>query len=146
MLSPLKFYKGNFRMETEKKLSIDEQLAKANEQFDSRLKAEGVRVSPKPEPKKQVKPKTRMHYVGEVAHQHFNEDDFQVYEVDCKYINHTVRDKKGFTINGKRYQGKVIVPQCVANYLGMMESRHRHMERGVFEDRGRHINYGEIRG
>jgi hypothetical protein len=141
-------------MEQETKPSIDAQLAEANKAFDARLakdakaarKEEGVRVLPKPAPKAPPRPKAKQHYKGEVAHTHFNENDFEIIEVDCKYIEHNVRDKKGFTINGRRYHGRVLVPQCVADYLSMMENKHREMERGVFEDRGRKVNYGEIRG
>jgi len=134
--------------------SIDEQLAEAKKDFDARLaseakaerKLEGVKTTPKPPAKKPIPPKAKTHQFGEIAHTHFNETDFEIVEVDCKYVNHQVRDRKGFTINGKRYHGKVLVPQCVADYLSMMENKHREMERSVFEDRGRKINYGEVRG
>jgi hypothetical protein len=140
-------------MENEKK-SIDEQLAEANRAFETRLaseakaerKAEGVRVTAKLAPKPLPKPKTKQHRSGDVAHTHFNETDFEIVENDCLYVDHQVRDRKGFTINGKRYHGKVVVPQCVANYLSMMENKHREMERSVFENRGKAINYGEVRG
>lgn len=140
--------------ETKNSLSIDEQLAAANKVFDARLaaegkaerKLEGVRISPKPAAKKPIPPKAKSHRPGEIAHTHFNETDFEVVETDCIYVDHQVRDRKGFTINGKRYHGKVLVPQCVANYLSMMENKHREMERSVFEDRGKKMNYGEIRG
>ena len=122
------------------KKSIDEQLAEANRQFDARLAVEKKTASKKS--KRQVaKP-----HVGGLAHQHERTRDGEVFDEDCLYVEHTVRDRKGFMLNDRRYQGKVVVPQCVANYLGMMENRHRQMERGIFEDRGRSLNYGEIRG
>ena len=137
-------------METVKKKvsvgTIDEQLAEANKEFEARMAAEGKRILPKPEAKVLVRPRTKAHRVGDVAHTHFNETDFEIVENDCLYVNHTVRDRKGFTINGKRYQGKVVVAKCVADYLSMMENKHIQMEHDVFQDRGRKISYGEIRG
>jgi hypothetical protein len=134
------------------KPSIDEQLAEANRQFDERLQAEkaakadkSVRVTSKPQ-KKPEKPKRQRFQPGEVAHQHFAETETDIIEKDCLYVSHTVYDRKGFTINGTLYQGRVVVPQCVADYLQMMENRHQVMERSVFEDRGRMVNYGEVKG
>ena len=142
--------------------SIDEKLEEANRQFDERLKAEAkakgepvvgeavevapnIRVTKKTE-KKRVLPKSQRHKVGEVSCWHPYEDDYEIVEKACHYVEHTVRDRKGFELNGKRYQGKVIVPQCVADYLQMMENRHKSMERGIFEDRGRTIVAGTVRG
>jgi hypothetical protein len=132
------------------KLSIDEKLAQANAEFDKRLAAAdtGVpveRATPKP-PRIIVKPKFKGKKVGDVAHQHFSENETEVIERDCLYVEHLVNDRKGFKINETRYQGRVIVPQCVANYLSMMENRSKLAERGIFENRGRRIDYGEITG
>jgi hypothetical protein len=144
---------------TDKPKNIDEQLAEANRQFDARLAADkpkaavevkpGVRVIQKTEGPRKAKPKRSRHAVGEVAHPnkpHYRETDTEIIEMDCYYVEHVVRDRKGFTINDTRYRGKVIVPQCVANTLAEMENKHQNMERGVFEDRGRQLNYGELRG
>lgn len=131
------------------KPSIDEQLAEANRQFDERLEAEksakGVRVSKKAL-KEIQKPRRQKFQPGEIAHQHFAETETEIIEKDCLYVSHMVYDRKGFTLNGKLYQGRVVVPQCVADYLQMMENRHQVMERSVFEDRGRMVNYGEVKG
>ncbi len=127
------------------KKSIDEQLADANRKFDARLEAEGVRVRPKPQ-KQIVRPKAQKHRPGDVAHYHPNETEYEIIDVPCYYVDHTVRDRKGFTINGVRYRNKIVVPQCTANYLSMMENRHQAMERAVFENRGRQLDYGELRG
>lgn len=134
-------------------LSIDEQLAEENRKFDARLateakaerKAAGQRVVPKPQ-KMRVPPKAQLHKAGQVAHVHYTETDNEMIEVDCPYVEHMVQDRKGFTINSQTYRGKVIVPRCTANVLSEMENKHRQMERGIFEDRGRLLNYGEIRG
>jgi hypothetical protein len=134
------------KKQSEAKLSIDEQLAIENEKFEARMKAEGVKITKKLPPKPAGRPKALQHKAGEVAHSHYRENDFEIYEYDCKYVSHQVRDRKGFTVNGKRFQGKVLVPQCVADYLSMMENRHRQMERGIFENRGKALNYGEVRG
>ena len=139
-------------MSETKQLSIDEQLAAEQTKFDQRLKAEakaelpeGAKVVIKPKAKVRP-PQRRTFQPGEVAHVHYRETDTDMLEIPCKYVLHNVRDKKGFMINDTRYRGKVVVPQCTANYLSMMEHKHREMEHGVFEDRGRKVNYGEIRG
>jgi len=135
------------------KLSIDEQLEQENRKFDARLaadgkaerKAEGQRAVPKVL-KQRVPPKAQLYKVGQVAHVHYRETPDEMIEVICPYVEHTVRDKKGFTINNRTYRGKVIVARCTANVLSEMENKHRAMERGIFEDRGRMVNYGELRG
>ena len=139
-------------MENEK--SINEKLAEANAEFDARLKGEkretkvetaGERTKPKPQ-KVRVVPKRQKFKVGDVAHTHFQEREDDMLEVDCLYIEHFVDDRRGFAINGTRYSGKVVVPQCVANYLSKMENDHKASERAIFEDRGHRRYYGEIRG
>lgn len=135
---------------TDKPKTIDEKLAEANRQFDARLASEAkpgeVRVRPKPQ-KQVARPKAQKHRVGDfTGHYHPNETDYEIVDVPCHYVEHNVRDRKGFRINDVRYRGRVIVPQCTANTLSEMENKHRAMERAVFEDRGRQLNYGEIRG
>jgi len=133
--------------------SIDEQLAEANAEFDSRLKAEArgeklaavERTVPKPQ-KVRVVPKRQKFKAGDVAHTHFQEREDDMLEVDCLYVEHFVDDRRGFAVNGVRYSGKVVVPKCVANYLSKMENDHKSMERAIFEDRGHRRYYGEIRG
>ena len=137
-------------METQEK-SIDEQLAQANAEFDKRLADENAkkpaneRIVAKPA-KPVVRPKVQRKQPGDVAHVHYDERDYEIVERDCKYVGHTVNDRKGFKINNIRYQGRVVVPECVANYLSMMENRAHAAERGIFENRGRRMNYGEIVG
>lgn len=147
-------------MEQKSTKSIDEQLAEANKAFDERLKAERADTKPesvavalpegavvRPKPQKQiVRPKAQKHRPGDFAHYHPNETEYEIVDMPCYYVEHVVRDRKGFMINDVRYRGKIVVPQCTANYLAMMESRHQTMERGVFEDRGRQVNLGELRG
>jgi hypothetical protein len=137
-------------LENEK--SIDEKLAEANAEFDNRLKAEkheklaaAERTKPKPQ-KVRVIPKRKKFKPGDVAHTHFQEREDDMLEVDCLYVEHFVDDRRGYAINGERYSGKVIVPQCVANYLSKMENDHKANERAIFEDRGHRRYYGEIRG
>jgi hypothetical protein len=133
--------------------SIDEKLAEANVEFDARLKAEkreaktvaGERSVPKPQ-KVRVVPKSNKHRIGGVAHTHFREREDDMLEVDCLYVEHFVNDRKGFKINNIRYSGKVIVPQCVANYLSKMQNDHQASERAMFEDRGRRVYMGEVTG
>jgi hypothetical protein len=134
--------------------SIEEKLAEANAEFDARLKGENreakvtvasERSVPKPQ-KARVVPRRQKFKVGDVAHTHFQEREDDMLEVDCLYIEHFVDDRRGFAINGTRYSGKVVVPQCVANYLSKMENDHKASERAIFEDRGHRRYYGEIRG
>lgn len=137
-------------METNEK-SINEKLAEANAEFDARLKAEKHeaklegRAIPKPQ-KVRVIPKRQKFKVGDVAHTHYQEREDDMLEVDCQYVDHFVNDSRGFAINGVRYSGRVVVPQCVANYLSKMENDHKASERAIFEDRGHRKYYGEIRG
>src|SRR5262245_10172230 len=97
---------------SESKKSIDEQQAEAKAQFDARLSAEpkletGERRRPKPEPKKPARSKPQAHRVGSIAHYHEREEEFEMVDEPCLYVEHNVRDRKGFTINGKRYRGRV---------------------------------------
>jgi hypothetical protein len=127
------------------KLSIDEQLAEANRQFDARLAAEKKAALAPEKPKRNSRPVVKPR-VGVVAHHHERIRDDEAFDEDCLYVEHNVRDRKGFMINDRRYKGRVIVPQCVANYLSMMENSHRRMERGILEDRGRKLSLGELKG
>lgn len=129
-------------MENENK-SIDEKLAQANAEFDKRLAGERVIQKVVKPP---VRPQLQKKRIGDVAHTHFDENDYELIERDCLFVEHIVNDRKGFRINNIRYQGKVVVPLCVANYLSKMENDNHASERGIFENRGRHLNYGEISG
>lgn len=135
-------------MENEYK-SIDEKLAEANAEFDKRLSDQGLkqgeRIVAKPA-KVIVKPKVLGKRIGDVAHIHHDERDFDIVERDCLYVEHIVNDRKGFVINDVRYQGKVIVPLCVANYLSKMENDHNAAERGIFQNKGRQVHYGQVGG
>lgn len=137
-------------LETKEK-SIDEKLAEANAEFDKRLADEGVikkpgeRIVAKPA-KAVIRPKVQSKRVGDVAHVHYDELDYEIVERDCLYVEHFVNDRKGFRINNVRFQGKVVVPLCVANYLSKMENDNHAAERGIFENRGRRLNYGEVSG
>jgi chemotaxis protein histidine kinase CheA len=140
-------------LENEK--SIDEKLAEANAEFDSRLAKEKheaktaapvERTKPKTQEKRAIAPKSNRHKPGEVAHGHWQEREDDMVEVDCLYVEHFVNDRKGFAINGVRHSGKVIVPQCVANYLSKMENDYKANERAIFEDRGRRVFVGEVSG
>lgn len=134
--------------------TIDQKLADEQRKFDARLAAEakaerkeaGQRLVPQKPGKVRIAPKKQIHQPGEVAHHHYRETEEGMMEIDCLYITHNVRDKKGFVINDRTYRGKVVVPLCTANVLGEMENKHRAMERGIFEDRGRQLHYGEIKG
>jgi hypothetical protein len=138
-------------LETENTQTIDAQLAQANAEFDKRLADENAkkpaseRIVAKPA-KQIVRPKVQSKRVGDVAHVHHDEFDYEIVERDCKYVEHFVNDRKGFRINNVRYQGRVVVPLCVANYLSKMENDNHAAERGIFENRGRRLNYGEIVG
>ena len=144
------FLRRRQSLETNEK-SIDVKLAEANASFDARLAAEKrnakptERIVPKVQ-KARIVPKSQRHKVGDVAHTHYRERDDDMLEVDCLYIEHFVNDRVGFMINDVRYSGRVIVPQCVANYLSKMENDSKVAERAIFEDRGRRVFVGEING
>jgi predicted GNAT superfamily acetyltransferase len=136
------------------KKSIDELLAEERAKWEAKIAAENAeKAKLQPEkPKKYDTPKAKAKRLsknmpGDVAHTHKQvNEDFEEYEKECKYVLHAINDAKGFVINEHRYQGNVVVPQCVADYLSMMESRMQITERGMFQDRGRRLYQGEIRG
>lgn len=69
---------------------------------------------------------------GDIAHYHKKENEHEEWEEPCYWVNHRVNDERGYSINEKRYQGEVTVPQCTADYLAWQESIHRAYEEGVF--------------
>lgn len=130
----------------DEKKSIDELLAEENQKFDARLEAEakaGERRIPKPE-KKVTKPKVQGKRVGDVAHVHYFEEEFDIVERPCLMVEHFAGEK--LYINEKEFFGTVIVPQCVSNYLSSMESNLRISERSVYQDRGGRRFHGELKG
>lgn len=52
----------------------------------------------------------------------------------CYETVHFVRSPGGFSINEVRYVGRVIVPECIANYLTQMDREFERTERNLFRN------------
>jgi len=74
---------------------------------------------------------------GEIAHYHRKENAVEEWDEPCYFVEHFVDDAKGFSINEKRYKGKVVVPQCMADYLAWQESMRKSYEEGIFRGKVR---------
>jgi len=70
--------------------------------------------------------------VGAVAHYHTKDNETEIWEEPCLFIEHFVREPSGLEINSTLYSGKVIVPTCVANYLNQMDQANEIAEAGLF--------------
>ena len=70
--------------------------------------------------------------VGAVAHYHTKDNETEIWEEPCLFIEHFVREPGGLEINQTMYAGKVIVPTCVANYLNQMDQASEVAEAGLF--------------
>jgi hypothetical protein len=81
--------------------------------------------------RKNVQPKV-VAKVGEIAHYHHKENETESWDEPCHFVDHTVRDAKGYSLNEVRYVGKVVVSQCIADYLAWQESIHQEYEQGIF--------------
>lgn len=69
---------------------------------------------------------------GDVAHYHRKENDTEEWDEPCYWVEHRIDDPRGYSINEHRYVGKVVVPQCTADYLAWQEATHKAYEAGVF--------------
>ena len=69
---------------------------------------------------------------GDIAHYHHKENEVEEWDEPCYWVEHRVEDGRGFQINERLYRGKVVVPQCTADYLAWQESEHRRYEAGIF--------------
>ena len=52
----------------------------------------------------------------------------------CYESEYHVKSPGGFKINEKLYRGRVVVPECVANYLTMMDTEWEKVERNLFRN------------
>ena len=69
--------------------------------------------------------------IGTVAHYHKNEDEIEIWDEPCLFVEHVVNVPKGLDINGEIYSGKVVVPSCTAGVLGQMENAWEHAEQSL---------------
>lgn len=76
--------------------------------------------------------------VGAVAHYHRAEDEFEIWDEPCYFVEHVVNVPQGIDINADNYRGKVVVPFCVADQLKVMENHWEAAETRLY--RGRNFN------
>ncbi len=103
------------------------------EDQDEQAQASAVPV----DPRKNLKPKhvikvAKNGIPGDVAHYHKKEDERFTWDEPCYFVEHRIHDKAGIKLNEERYLGKVIVPQCTADWLAWRESEQLRYEQGIF--------------
>ncbi|HET8670367.1 MAG TPA: hypothetical protein VFM05_06975, partial [Candidatus Saccharimonadales bacterium] len=69
---------------------------------------------------------------GDIAHYHHKENEVEEWDEPCYFVEHRIEDQRGFSINEVRYVGRVVVPQCTADYLAWQESEHKRYEASIF--------------
>lgn len=72
-------------------------------------------------PKKQIKV-AKNGKAGDIDHYHHRENEFEEWDEPCYFVEFRVIVPGGISINGNIYAGKVIVPQCTADYLAWQQS------------------------
>jgi hypothetical protein len=72
---------------------------------------------------------------GDIAHYHKKENAVEEWEEPCFYVEHKVSVPGGLRLNEVDYAGKVIVPQCTADYLAWQESEKLRYEQGIFRSK-----------
>jgi hypothetical protein len=97
---------------------------------------DGEEIAPKEEGRKNVVRKNvqprAIGKVGEIAHYHHKENETEEWDEPCYFVEHIVKNGKGFSINEVRYTGKVVVSQCIADRLKWQEVTHNNYEQGIF--------------
>lgn len=61
--------------------------------------------------------------------------------VACYESTYHIKNPGGFKINEKLYRGRVIVPECVANYLCQMDTEWERAERNLFRNNPTSLQY-----
>ena len=59
----------------------------------------------------------------------------------CYEMVYHIHNPGGFKINEKLYQGRVVVPECVGNYLCTMDREWMKAERNLFRNTPTALNY-----
>ena len=121
-------------LELEKKLVTKESEADAIKKADAALKAQQRRFS-----------KRKPHAVGEVCHSHDYENrEYEIEKRPCLAVEYRVRNRQGLMINDELLIGRVIVPQCQADYLNMMDQEAQINEVAMYTDKGRVLDLGQV--
>lgn len=82
-------------------------------------------------PKKQIRV-AKNGKAGDIAHYHAKENEFETWEEPCYFVEFRVELKEGLRINQHDYVGKVIVPQCTADYLAWQQSEKIRSEQNIY--------------
>jgi len=69
---------------------------------------------------------------GDIAHYHKKENATEEWDEPCFYVEHKISLPEGLRLNETDYKGKVIVPQCTADYLAWQESEKIRSEQNIY--------------
>jgi len=69
--------------------------------------------------------------MGDIAHYHHKENEFEEWEEPCPFVEFRVIAPGGIQINQRLYAGKVVVPQCTADYLAWQQSEKLRAEANI---------------
>ena|ERR1044071_6229483 len=69
---------------------------------------------------------------GTIAHTHRKENDTEEWDEPCYFVEHRISLPEGIRLNETDYVGKVVVPQCTADYLAWQESEKIRSEQNIF--------------
>src|SRR5690242_2415694 len=69
---------------------------------------------------------------GDIAHYHKKENAVEEWDEPCFYVEHKISLPEGLRLNETDYIGKVIVPQCTADYLAWQESEKIRSEQNIY--------------
>jgi|SRR5690242_7783898 len=108
-------------------------MIEMEDQEKEEAKASAVPV----DPRKNVKPKKVIRVAkdgkpGDIAHYHKREDEHYTWDEPCYFVEYKVRNRAGLRINEHDYIGKVVVPQCTADYLAWRDSLKADYEKGIY--------------
>ena len=85
--------------------------------------------------RKNVVQKRKTGKLGQVAHYHQKENDEEIWDEPCYFVEHVIGIPGGIDINDDNYKGKVIVSQCAADYMAWMESAWNNREQNIFRSK-----------
>jgi hypothetical protein len=72
---------------------------------------------------------------GTIAHTHKKENEFEEWDEPCYFVEHIIKDPAGFKMNETLFKGKLIVPQCTADYLAWRENTRNRYEQGIYRSK-----------
>ena len=74
---------------------------------------------------------------GDIAHTHHMENEYEEWDQPCPFVEFRVSVQGGIKLNENIYAGKVIVPQCTADYLAWQQSEKLRYEANLYRNNGR---------